>query len=95
MSISQQEAALVAPVRPEMTKKSTERIPLEHKSDIFDTINLIETKFCQLDGGQLVLPLVNRLKSQLFNHLFKTINLIKNYIISPFLSAFSSYASIL
>ena len=95
MSISQQEAALVALVHPEMAKKPVKRVPHEHKSNILNTVNLIEIKLCQLNGGQLMLPLVNKLKFQLFNHLFKTINLVKDHIILLFLFVFFFYASIL
>ena len=95
MSVFQQEAALVALVHLKIIKKSIKRVLHEHESDILDIINLIETKFCQLDKGQLVLSLINRFKSQFLNYLFKIINLIKNYIILLFLSVFFSYASIL
>ena len=79
----------------EIIKKSIERVPLEHESDILNIVNLIETKLCQLDERQLVLPLVNKLKSQLFNYFFKIISLVKDYIILLSLFAFLFYASIL
>ena len=63
MSISQQRAALIASIYLKMAKKPTKRVLPEYKSDILNTINLIETELCQLDGGQFVLLFVNRLKS--------------------------------
>ena len=63
MNVSQQKAALIASVYSEIIKKSAKRVPHKHESDILDIINLIEIKFCQLNEGQLMLLLVNRLKS--------------------------------
>ena len=63
MSISQQKAALVALVYLEMAKKFIKRVTFEHESKILNIINLIETKFCQLNKRQFMLPLINRLKS--------------------------------
>ena len=42
-----------------------------------------------------MLPLVNRLKSQLLNHLFKIINLIKDHIVLPLSFVFFFYINIL